>query len=106
MLYGDDFYHLLYDQVGSLRVLADDDGNVVKEILYDSFGRILEDTKPEMLVPLGFGGGLHDRDTGWVRMGYRDYDPETGRFTVLDPPGYAGGASDIRLKLQCLCFNL
>ncbi len=95
MLYGDDFYHLLYDQVGSLRVLADDDGNVVKEILYDSFGRILEDTKPEMLVPLGFGGGLHDRDTGWVRMGYRDYDPETGRFTALDPLGYAGGDSDL-----------
>ncbi len=95
MLYGDDFYHLLYDQVGSLRVLADDDGNVVKEILYDSFGRILEDTRPEMLVPLGFGGGLHDRDTGWVRMGYRDYDPETGRFTALDPLGYAGGDSDL-----------
>jgi hypothetical protein len=41
-----------------------------------------------MCVPLGFGFGLHDRDTGWVRMGWRDYDPETGRFTALDPIGY------------------
>jgi RHS repeat-associated protein len=68
---------------------------VVKEVLYDSFGRILGDTNPAMRVPLGFGFGLHDRDTGWVRMGWRDYDPETGRFTALDPIGYAGGDSDL-----------
>jgi RHS repeat-associated protein len=68
---------------------------VVKEILYDSFGKILSDTNPAMWVPLGFGFGLHDRDTGWVRMGWRDYDPETGRFTALDPIGYAGGDSDL-----------
>ncbi|MGE4470488.1 MAG: RHS repeat-associated core domain-containing protein [Desulfovibrio sp.] len=67
----------------------------VKEVLYDSFGRILNDTNPAMCVPLGFGFGLHDRDTGWVRMGWRDYDPETGRFTALDPIGYAGGDSDL-----------
>jgi RHS repeat-associated protein len=68
---------------------------VVKEILYDSFGKILNDTNPAMCVPLGFGFGLHDRDTGWVRMGWRDYDPETGLFTALDPIGYAGGDSDL-----------
>jgi uncharacterized protein RhaS with RHS repeats len=28
-------------------------------------------------------------------MGWRDYDPETGRFTALDPIGYAGGDSDL-----------
>ncbi|MGE4505375.1 MAG: RHS repeat-associated core domain-containing protein [Desulfovibrionaceae bacterium] len=95
MLYGDDFYHLYYDQVSSFRVVADEAGNVVKEVLYDSFGRILGDTNPAMRVPLGFGFGLHDRDTGWVRMGWRDYDPETGRFTALDPIGYAGGDSDL-----------
>jgi RHS repeat-associated protein len=95
MMYGDGFYHLYYDQVGSLRVVADEAGNVVKEVLYDSFGRILGDTNPAMCVPLGFGFGLHDRDTGWVRMGWRDYDPETGRFTALDPIGYAGGDSDL-----------
>ncbi|MGE4470486.1 MAG: RHS repeat domain-containing protein [Desulfovibrio sp.] len=95
MMYGEDFYRLYYDQVGSLRVVADEAGNVVKEVLYDSFGRILSDTNPAMHVPLGFGFGLHDRDTGWVRMGWRDYDPETGRFTALDPIGYAGGDSDL-----------
>ncbi|MGE4292535.1 MAG: RHS repeat-associated core domain-containing protein [Desulfovibrio sp.] len=44
--------------------------------------------------PLGFAGGLHDWDTGLVRFGWRDYDPETGRFTAQDPIGAAGGAPD------------
>jgi RHS repeat-associated protein len=71
---------------------------VVKEVLYDSFGRILEDTNPGMRVLLGFGGGLHDRDLGpygLVRLGWRDYDPETGRFTAKDPIGLAGGDPDL-----------
>ncbi|HUG83833.1 MAG TPA: RHS repeat-associated core domain-containing protein, partial [Euzebya sp.] len=36
-------------------------------------------------LPIGFGGGLEDPDTGLVRMGLRDYDPVTGRFTAPDP---------------------
>ena len=31
-------YYLTYNQVGSLRVVADASGNVVKRIDYDSFG--------------------------------------------------------------------
>jgi len=30
--------YLYYDQIGSLRVVADESGNVIKEILYDPFG--------------------------------------------------------------------
>uniref|UniRef100_UPI002E1226DC RHS repeat-associated core domain-containing protein n=1 Tax=Paucidesulfovibrio longus TaxID=889 RepID=UPI002E1226DC len=32
--------------------------------------------------------------TGRVRFGWRDYDPDTGRFTAKDPIGAAGGDSD------------
>jgi uncharacterized protein RhaS with RHS repeats len=71
-------YYLMYDQVGSLRVVADTDGNMVKEIVYDSFGKIITDSNPAFEVPFGFAGGLHDRDTGLVRFGYRDYLPGTG----------------------------
>ena len=87
-------YRLYYDQVGSLRVVAAGLGGAVKEIVYDSFGNILEDTNPAFRVPIGFAGGLYDPDTGLVRFGYRDYDPDTGRFTALDPLGNAGGDSD------------
>jgi len=48
-----------------------------------------------MKIPFGFAGGLHDRDTGLVRFGYRDYDPDTGRWTAKDPIGFAGGDSDL-----------
>ena len=42
-------------------------------------------------IPIGFAGGLHDRDMGFVRFGWRDYDTFTGRWTAPDPLGNAGG---------------
>jgi|GEM_PF-3165032 len=84
-------YYLTYDQVGSLRAVTDVNGSIVKRIDYDSFGNIIVDTDPAFEVPFGFAGGLHDRDTGLVRFGFRDYDPETGRWTAKDPIGFAGG---------------
>jgi RHS repeat-associated protein len=68
---------------------------VVKRIDYDSFGNILADTAPGFTVPLGFAGGLHDRDTGLVRFGFRDYDPDIGRWTSKDPIGFFSGDSDL-----------
>ncbi|MBF0330144.1 MAG: RHS repeat-associated core domain-containing protein [Nitrospirae bacterium] len=84
-------YYLAYDQVGSLRVVTDASGNAVKKIDYDSFGNIINDTNPQMSIPLGFAGGLHDRDTNLVRFGARDYDPAIGRWTVKDPIDFRGG---------------
>ncbi|MFH2218846.1 MAG: RHS repeat-associated core domain-containing protein [Pseudomonadota bacterium] len=88
-------YYLTYDPVGSLRIVADSSGNVVKRIEYDSFGNIIADTDPSFKVPFGFAGGLHDRDTGLIRFGYRDYDPDTGRWTAKDPIFFAGGDTDL-----------
>ena len=88
-------YYLTYDQVGSLKAVADSAGNVVKRIDYDSFGNIIGDTDPLFDMPFSFAGGLHDRDTELVRFGYRDYDPDTGRWTVKDPILFAGGDTDL-----------
>jgi len=85
---------LFHDQVGSLRVVADLDDNVIKEVLYDPFGGIVEDTNPALRLPLGFASGLHDRDLGFVRFGWRDYDVRTGRWTAPDPIGNRGDDSD------------
>jgi RHS repeat-associated protein len=93
-------YYLAYDQVGTLRVVTDSTGAVVKRIDYDTFGNVVADTNPAFSVPFGFAGGLHDRDTGLVRFGYRDYDPETGRWTAKDPILFAGG--DVGLYGYCL----
>ena len=88
-------YYLSYDQVGSLRVVSDSAGNLVKRIDYDAFGNILSDSNPSFAMPFGFGGGLRDRDTGLVRIGLRDYDPETGRWTSKDPNLFLGRSADL-----------
>ena len=67
---------------------------MIKEVLYDPFGGIVEDTNPALRLPLGFAGGLHDRDLGFVRFGWRDYDVKTGRWTAPDPIGDKGGDPD------------
>jgi len=87
-------FRLHCDQIGSLRVVADSDGHVLKEVLYDPFGGIIEDSAPDLRIPIGFAGGLHDRDLGFVRFGWRDYDTFTGRWTAPDPLGDAGGDPD------------
>jgi RHS repeat-associated protein len=95
MASGGSTYYLGYNQVGSLRVVSDSAGNVVKRIDYDSFGNILSDTNPAFAVPFGFAGGLQDRDTGLVQFGARDYDPDTGRWAAKDPMLFAGGDTDL-----------
>lgn len=83
------------DQVGTLKVLTDADGRLIKEIAYDSFGVPCHDTLPDLFMPIGFAGGLADPDTGLVRFGWRDYDPTVGRFTAPDPLGDTGGDHDL-----------
>jgi RHS repeat-associated protein len=62
---------------------------------YDSFGNVVSDTNPTLEIPFGFAGGLHDKDTNLIRFGYRDFDPETGRWTARDPIGFAGGDTNL-----------
>ena len=89
------FLHIGADQVGSVRTLSTEDGRMVKEITYDSFGNVLRDSFPQLSFPLGFAGGLVDEHTGFVRFGYRDYDPQTGRFTAQDPARDLRGDADL-----------
>ena len=58
-------------------------------------GNIITDTNPAFEVPFGFAGGLYDRDTELVRFGFRDYDPDIGRWTAKDPLFFVGGDTDI-----------
>jgi RHS repeat-associated protein len=92
---GSNRYYILTDQLGSPRVITDDSGVVLREIEYDSFGNIVNDSNSEHALPFGFAGGLVDQHTGLVRFGFRDYDPETGRWTARDPIGFAGGDTNL-----------
>ena len=88
-------YYLHYDQVGTLRAVTDKNHNIIKEITYDTFGNILNDTNPNFKIPFGFAGGLQDSDTGLVHFGYREYDPQIGKWTAKDPIDFSGGDSNL-----------
>ncbi len=95
MRQGNMIYYLSYDPIGSLRLVADETGSVVKTITYDIFGNVVFDNNPLFNIPFGFGGGFYDKDTGLARFGYRDYDPDIGRWTAKDPVLFRGGSIDL-----------
>lgn len=88
-------YRLIQDERGSVRLVVNAaTGAVAQQLAYDAYGRVLVDTSPGF-TPFGFAGGIWDTDTGLVRFGLRDYDPETGRWTTQDPIGLAGGDTNL-----------
>ncbi len=88
-------YRIVTDQLGSVRLVADaSDGSIAQRIDYDAFGRVTLDTNSGF-QPFGFAGGLYEPQTGLIRLGARDYDPESGRWTTKDPIGFAGGSAEL-----------
>jgi RHS repeat-associated protein len=88
-------YRLVTDHLGSVRLVVDAaTGVVAQRIDYDEFGRVTQNTNPDF-QPFGYAGGIYDAATGLVRFGARDYDAETGRWTIKDPVGLSGGSSNL-----------
>ncbi len=83
-------YRMIADERGSIRLVVNaTTGAVVQQIDYDPFGRVTLNTNPGF-QPFGFASGIYDEQTGLIRFGARDYDPETGRWTTKDPIGFNG----------------
>jgi RHS repeat-associated protein len=88
-------YRIISDHLGSIRLVIDTaTGTITQRMDYDEFGTVVLDTNPGF-QPFGFAGGLYDVDTGLVRFGVRDYDPETGRWTAKDPIGFDGNDTNL-----------
>lgn len=88
-------YRVITDYIGSPRVIVDSrTGTVAEQISYDAWGNVTRDTTPGF-IPIGFAGGLRDRDTELVRFGARDYDPPSGRWTDSDPLRFSGGDANL-----------
>ena len=80
-------YSLGFDQIGSLKLVVLPDANggkLIKDMAYDSFGTMLNDSNPVLFLPVGFASGFVDRHTGLIRFGYRDSPPPN--WAALPPP--------------------
>jgi RHS repeat-associated protein len=91
-------YRIITDHLGSLRLVAHTStGEIKQRMLHDEHGNVIEDYVASGWDPLpfGFAGGLYDRDTGLVRFGARDFDPEIARWTAQDPIGFGGGEGNL-----------
>lgn len=106
MLKGGRTYRIIADHLGSPRLVIDTGtGAVLQRMDYDEYGKVILDTNPRF-QPFGFAGGLYDPQTGLVRFGARDYDPEIGRWTAKDPIGFGGGDSNIYGYVESNPVNL
>jgi RHS repeat-associated protein len=108
------FFHLITDHLGSVRLVVDiATGTVMQRLDYDEYGNVTYDSNPDFQpfgyvevtiinynkteIPLFFcgTGGLYDNQTKLTRFGARDYEAKTGRWTAKDPIGFGGGVSNL-----------
>ncbi len=95
MVYQGKEYRIISNQVGTPKLVIDVvSGRAVEELSFDEFG-VPRDQDNKSMLPFGFAGGLYDRQTGLVKFGARDYDPETGRWTSKDPILFRGGDTNL-----------
>ena len=72
------------DKLGSVRSVTTENGTLETSYEYDAFGQPYKgDLSGGM--NLGYTGKPFDTASGLYNYGYRDYKPQTSRFTTVDP---------------------
>jgi RHS repeat-associated protein len=90
----------VYDGTGNPLALVTNGSYTATAYEYDPYGvpTLTEDSGGygTVMNPYQFKGGLHDRNTNWVKFGHRWYSVEWGRFSqqdTLDAPLDPGNAN-------------
>lgn len=78
------------DAVGSPIAAMDAQGNLLWRETYTPYGKRTTSDQNNSASP-SYTGKPEDPDTGLVYMGARAYDPESARFTGIDPQGFNEG---------------
>ncbi|MCP4397723.1 MAG: hypothetical protein GY801_10540, partial [bacterium] len=89
-----EYYWYQNDHLGTPQKLVDSAGTVVWSATYSAFGEVSIDI--ELITNnLRFPGQYFDAETGLHYNWNRYYDPDTGRYTRVDPIGFAGGDENL-----------
>ena len=83
-------YYYLYDGLGSVTELIDEDENVVNRYRYTPFGESIVKIEG-VFNPYQFTGRRYDQETGQYYYRARMYSPSQGRFLSQDPLGMVDG---------------
>jgi RHS repeat-associated protein len=85
----------LTDNQGTIRDIINNAGAVQNHITYNSFGRIISQTNPNVYTRFNYTGREFDGETGLYYYRSRYYDPVVGRFIGEDAIGF--NAADVNL---------
>jgi RHS repeat-associated protein len=83
--------HYLYDGLGNVIAILDAAGVMIQSTRYDAFGNVV--TQSGSTSDNTRLRNTKERSTalGLDNDGFRYYSPETGRYTTMDPLGFAAG---------------
>jgi len=87
---GGEYFWFLNDHLGTPQKIVDEQGVVVWEGVYESFGKARVDVEV-VGNNLRLAGQYFDFETGLHYNWWRFYDPEVGRYFRVDPIGLDGG---------------
>jgi RHS repeat-associated protein len=85
----------LADRLGSIDVLTNEQGIIVDQRTYDSFGNTLSQLDPTVKFRFGYTGRESDPETGLYYYRARYFDANVGRFISTDPIGFEAGDSNL-----------
>ena len=101
-------YFYLIDIIGNIVGLVDENGNIVVEYDYSSYGKV-EVKKDTVGISkkdhIRYKGYIYDEETKLYYLISRYYDPEIGRFISQDSVEYIEPSSISGLNLYVYCCN-
>jgi RHS repeat-associated protein len=92
---GGDLLWALTDHLGTVRDVADASGVIANHIVYDSFGRVVNETDPSVDFRFSYTGREFDQETDLFYYRARYYDAALGRFVSQDPISFAAGDANL-----------
>ncbi|MFO1369575.1 MAG: RHS repeat-associated core domain-containing protein [Marinagarivorans sp.] len=90
----DSIYHYHLDHLGTPKELTNEQGKIVWQARYKTYGSLALKEVDEFENNLRFQGQYYDLETGLHYNRHRYYDPSIGQFISQDPIGLLGGVNN------------